>query len=225
MAGICSTSSPKSHATDAHRVVSVDLDGEAVADEFDTEQFDAVDWNSPLPVEWRHLTLKQLYVRLGIKKKRLAGVLFSELVGRCTNGDEATNVKQYSLLTKDVTKTNIGTAYANIPPGANGERSLVDFTGCTEFRLIVNVNHITAGAGQLQFRIVRDSDSAVLYESPLLSSAAGEKEADSANDAQAVNGWLPLPAAASGLGVVRFQGKSSVGADDPVVRRCLLFVR
>jgi hypothetical protein len=134
-------------------------------------------------------------------------------------------VKQYTLLAKDVTKTNIGTAYVNIPVGANGERSLVDFTGCTEYRIVLHVNMV--GSGLLGFRLVRDSDSAVLYERATIpgTNSAGEKELDTANDAEAVNGWLPLPAAASGLAVVRIQAKSQTGADDPQFRRCLLLVR
>jgi len=225
MAGICTNSTRINGSGCDHRSIAVALDGESIVDQFIGADLDAADWNDVIHSDWYGLTLKQLFVRLGIKYARLRGIALDDLLNRVTNGEEATNVKQYALLSKDVTKTNIGTAYVDIPPGANGERSLVDFTGCTEFRLIVNVNHITASAGQLRLRIVRDSDSAVLYESPQLSSAAGEKEADSASDPSAVNGWLPLPAQASGLGIVRFQGKSSVAADDPVFRRCVLLVR
>jgi hypothetical protein len=123
-------------------------------------------------------------------------------------------VKQYVLLAKDVTKTNIGTSYVNIPPGLNGERSLVDFTGCTQFRLVLNMNAV--GSGAWGARVVRDSDNAVLFENDNIT-GAGEKELDT--------DWQTLPAAASGLTLVRLQGKSTTGADDPIYRRCVMLVR
>jgi hypothetical protein len=130
------------------------------------------------------------------------------------NGDEATNVKQWVILAKDVTRSNIGTAYVNVPPGLNGERSLIDFTGCTEYRLILNMNAV--GTGPWAVRLVRDSDDAVLHEATNIT-GAGEKELDT--------NWTTLPAAANGLVLVRLQAKSNVGADDPVFRRCVVLAR
>lgn len=143
------------------------------------------------------------------------GVPLESIAGRVVFGEEATNVKQYGILTKDVTKTNIGTSYVNVPPGANGERTLVEFTGCTEFRIMVH--GVLNGTGPYQMRIVRDSDNAVLYESASINAQAGEREFDS--------GILPLPAEATGLIYVRFQAKSTTATDDPVLRRCVLMVR
>jgi hypothetical protein len=229
MAGIVTTSTRKSGPGCDHRTLGVTLDGEAINFDALGADLSAVDWSTgTVPQDWLALAPKQLWVRLGaLWLHKVKGVAFDDAVGRVCNGEEATNVKQYNFFGPGaaLTKTNIGTAYTNIPIGANVERRLIDFTGCTQFRLIVNVNHVTAAAGQLQFRVVRDSDSAVLYESPLLSSSAGEKEADSANDAQAVGGWITLPAAASGLNLARFQGKSSVAADDPIFRGATLYVR
>src|SRR5690242_4785902 len=115
MAGICTNSTRKGGANCDHRSLTVALDGANVTDEFTGADLDAVDWDGLLPSDWRMLTLKQLWVRLGIKKKRLAGVTLDNLVGYCTNGDEATNVKIYSFFGPGaaITKTNIGTSYVN----------------------------------------------------------------------------------------------------------------
>jgi hypothetical protein len=206
MAGVVITSVRKSGAGCDHRLVTVSLDGESFEIHTGEAELDALPWGE---------AEKRLFILLGLKRLRVLGLALDDAAGRVCNGEEATNVKQYLLLAKDVTKTNIGTSYVNVPPGLNGERGLVEFTGCTEFRLVCNVNHV--GTGQLQLRVVRDSDSAVLYESPLLAAGAGEKELDA--------GWLPIPAAASGLGVVRFQARSTVGADDPQFRRLVMLVR
>jgi hypothetical protein len=205
MAGICTNSIRRGGPTCDHRTITVLLDGESITLDTGEGDLDGMAWDD---------AAKKLFLRLGLKRLRALGLALDNAIGRVTNGEEATNVKQYMLLSKDVTKTNIGTAYVNVPPGLNGERSLVEFTGCTEFRLVANVNIV--GTGNLQIRIVRDSDDAVLYESPNISTA-GEKELDT--------GWLALPAAASGLGVVRVQAKSSVGADDPLFRRVIMLVR
>lgn len=220
MAGICTNSVRKSHATDVHRVVTVALDGESLATELDAEWFDALDWNAQLPLEWRHITLKELYVLLGIKKLQVGGVLIENLKDRVTNGEEATNVKQYPLLMKDVIKSNIGTSYVNVPIGANGERTLIDFTGCTQFRVVLTAN--LPGTGPFSARVVRDSDSAVLFEQTGITSSSGtgagtERELDT--------DWRTLPSQASGLIYVRLQARSAAAADDPVFRKCVLGVQ
>lgn len=216
MAGICINSIPKSHATDGHRVVTVTLDGETITDEFFDEDFDALTWNDVLPSDWRTLTLKQIFVRLGVKKKRLEGVTFNQLIGRVTNGEEATNVKQYDFIAPGsaVTKNNIGTAYVDVLPGANGQRVLVDCTGCTQFRIVVTANLVATGP--FQARVVKDSDSMVLYESPSLTQT-GERELDT--------DWQTLPAWATGMEVLRLQAKSATASDDPVFRRCVMLLR
>ena len=146
------------------------------------------------------------------------GWLLSEFLNRVAHGDEATNVKLYTFFGPGaaITKTNIGTAYVNIPVGLSGERVVVDFTGCTQFRFMLNANLI--GTGQWGARCVRDGDSEVLIEQANLG-AAGERELDS--------DWQNLPAAFLGQGLtfLRVQGKSTTAADDPVFRRCQLGLR
>lgn len=156
------------------------------------------------------------YFLLNVRLLRQSGVTLGQMAGRVLRGDEATNVKSYDLIGAGaaITKTNIGTSYVNICPGANGERSLIDFTGGTEFRIVLNANLI--GTGQWGARVVKDSDNTVLFEAANLG-AAGERELDS--------GWTAIPAGFSGLEVVRLQGKSTTGADDPVFRRCVVLVR
>jgi hypothetical protein len=156
------------------------------------------------------------FVLLSMRRLRQKGVTLGQFINRVTHGEEATNVKTYNLIAPGsaITKTNIGAAYTNVLPGANGERSLIDFTGCTEFRVVLNANLV--GTGQWGARVVKDSDSAVLFEQANLG-AAGERELDS--------GWQTIPAGFTGLEIVRLQAKSQTAADDPVFRRCVVLVR
>jgi hypothetical protein len=206
MAGICVTSIRKSGAGCDHRIVTVDLDGESIELHTGEGELDSMAWGDEE---------KRQFLLLSAKRARVLGLALDDAVGRVFIGEEATNVKQYGILTKDVTKTNIGASYVNVPPGANGERTLVEFTGCTQFRLTVHA--VLAQTGPYQMRIVRDSDDAVLYESASINAAAGEREFDT--------GIQELPAAATGLIYVRFQARSVTAADDPVFRRCILMVR
>lgn len=155
------------------------------------------------------------FLKFAVRHK---GVALAALLNRVIFGDEATNVKVYAFFGPGaaVTKTNIGTAYVNICLGLNGERQVVDLTGCTEYRLMLHANLI--GSGQFGARIVRDSDNTVLHESANLG-AAGERELDS--------DWQPLPAAFQNAGLVylRAQAKSQTAADDPVFRSLKLAVR
>jgi hypothetical protein len=153
------------------------------------------------------------YVRLCIRRN---GIPLDQLEGRVIRGDEATNVKQYDIIGAGsaITKTNIGTVYVDVLPGANGQRALIDFTGCLEYRIILTANLV--GTGPFGVRLVRDSDNAVLYENASIA-LTGERELDT--------NWQPLPAAASGLQLARLQAKSIVAADDPVFRRCIILVR
>jgi hypothetical protein len=205
MAGIVVTSVRKSGAGCDHRLVTVSLDGESFEVHTGEAELDAMPWTA---------AEKQQFILLGLKRLRVLGLALDNAPGRVCNGEEATNVKQYLLVSKDITKSNIGTAYVNIPIGANGERSLVEFTGCTQFRIVLNANHV--GTGPWQYRVIRDADNAVLYESPTISQT-GERELDT--------DWLDIPQAANGLELVRLQGKSGVASDDPVVRRCVMLVR
>lgn len=205
MAGICTNSTRRGGGSCDHRDVVVSLDGESITLDTGEHNLDSMAWGD---------AEKRQFVLLGLKRLRVLGLALDSAVGRITNGEEATNVKQFALLMKDVTRTNIGTAYVNVMNGANGERSLVEFTGCTQYRLIANANLV--GTGPWRIRIVRDSDSAVLYESPDITQS-GERELDT--------DWQTLPAEANGLALVRMQAKSNVAADDPVFRRCIMLVR
>jgi hypothetical protein len=205
MAGICVTSIRKSGAGCDHRIVTVSLDGESIELHTGEGELDSMPWGAEE---------KRQFLLLSAKRARVLGLALDDAVGRVFIGEEATNVKQYMLLGKDVTKTNIGTAYVNVPVGANGERSLVEFTGSTQFRIIINANLVATGP--FGIRIVRDSDNAVLYENANIA-LTGERELDT--------DWQPLPAEASGLSLVRLQAKSTVGTDDPVFRRCVMLVR
>jgi len=93
---------------------------------------------------------------------------------------------------------------------------VVDFTGCTQFRFMLNANLV--GTGQWGARCVRDGDNEILIEQANLG-AAGERELDS--------DWVNLPAAFVGQGLtfLRVQGKSTTALDDPIFRRCQLGVR
>ena len=159
-------------------------------------------------------TLRSLGLRVLFQK----GVAFASFAGRVIHGDEATNVKIYNLFGPgaSLTKTNIGTAYVNICVGANGERQVVDLTGCTEFRLMLHAN--LAGSGQWGARVVRDGDNEVLFEQANLG-AGGERELDS--------DWTALPAAFLGQGLTLFraQAKSTTAADDPTFRSLKIGLR
>lgn len=207
MAGICTSVVRDSGGDCEHLTLTSDLDGESVS--ILTGHNDPR-WDVPLDAEEKK-ELLSLLARWWKGK----GANIAQFVGRVLAGEEGTNVKQYGILTRDVTKTNIGTSYVNVPPGLNGERSLVEFTGCTEYRLVVHA--VLAGTGPYALRMVRDSDNAVLHESTGIAAQAGEREFDT--------GIQTLPAAATGLIYVRFQAKSDTAADDPILRRCILMVR
>lgn len=157
--------------------------------------------------------LAQMY-RLAVRHR---GIALANLLNRVVVGDEATNVKQYNLIAPGVaiTKTNIGTAYVNILTEVNGCRTLVEFTGCTEFRLVLNA--VMPGTGVHGVRVIRDDGTGTLYENAAIAAQVAERELDT--------GWLPLPQGVNSLEVIRLQGKSTVGSDDPIYRRCVLLVR
>lgn len=204
MAGICTAVTSPHNC--GHKTVTVTIDGVAV----DLHEYDG-DPSDPLTAEEI-----ALFVRLGAKRLRARGVSWSQMLRRVTNGDEATNVKQYDFIGPGaaVTKTNIGTSYVNVLPGANGERILADLSGCTEFRVVLTANLV--GSGQWGARVIQDGDAAVLFEVANLG-AGGERELDS--------DWQPIPAGFDGLTLLRLQAKSTTAQDDPVFRRCALLVR
>jgi len=140
----------------------------------------------------------------------------STILGRVVVGEEATNVKSYNLLGPGlaVTKNNIGINYVNVLTGTNGERVLVDCTGCTEYRFIATVNLV--GVGPFGIRVVRDSDNVVFHAADVIA-LTGERELDT--------NWQPLPVGFSSEVLLRVQAKSVVATDDPVFRRITLVVR
>jgi hypothetical protein len=156
--------------------------------------------------------------QLCILAVRAEGGTFAALSGKVVVGVEASSVKTIDLFGPGaaLTKTNIGTAWVNICPGANGERVLVDLAdGYTEYRLVASANLV--GTGPFGIRVVRDSDDAVVYESASIA-LTGERELDT--------GWLAIPAGVKGsLLAVRAQAKSETASDDPVFRRIGLLVR
>lgn len=157
--------------------------------------------------------LEQL-IRLAVRHK---GIALVNLLNRVVLGDEATNVKAYTLFGPGVaiTKTNIGTGYVNVLPEANGGRSLVDFTGAVEFRAILNA--VLPGNGPHGIRLVRDDGQAVLFEAAAVPAQAGERELDS--------GWQPVPGDFTGQTLVRVEARSAFPNDDPIFRRCVLVTR
>lgn len=158
------------------------------------------------------------FVLLSARRLRQQGVTLAQFLNRVTHGEEPTSVKNYCLVAPGsaVTKTNIGAAYVNILTGTTGQAVPVDFTGCTQFRILADATQI--GTGVLGVQVVRHTDSAVLYANAAFGSAgAGDKALDT--------DWVTLPAQATGLILVRAQAKSTVATDDPVIRRVLLGVR
>ena len=71
------------------------------------------------------------------------------------------------------------------------------------------------GTGLLQVRLIRNSDLAVIYETPT-SVGAGEKRLDS--------GWQDFANAVDEM-YVRIQAKSTVNGDDPQFHGGVLYVK
>lgn len=204
MAGICTQTSGSGCG---HRSLTLNFDGVEITlprlHDDDLDSLDSADYEQ----------LARLLLRYARQHRNST---ITNFLGRVLLGEEATNVKIYTFFGPGaaITKTNIGSAYVNVCPGNSGERVLVDFTGCTEFRPMLTAN--LAAIGPFQVRIVRDGDSAVLYESPSIIQT-GERELDP--------GWQPIPQGFNGQEMLRLQAKSATISDDPVFRRCQLGVR
>lgn len=201
MAGICTANTNLGGVGDHHRHTTITFAGETFTFDFDDTELNSLGAVTTLD--------KRRMLETAIRLSRASGVSVVNFLNRVFVGDEGSNVKIWPILTKDVTKTNIGTSYVNVPVGLNGERKFVDFTGCTQFRIRLWANLI--GTGAFAARIIRDGDSTVLFESTNLG-AAGERELDS--------GWQNLPAGFTGEEVLRLQAKSATNTDDPVFRSC-----
>ena len=153
------------------------------------------------------------FLRLAVRARQFN---LSTLLNRVVVGEETTNVKAYNLLGPGlaVQKSNIGITYVNVLPGLNGERVLVDCTGCTQYRFIATVNFV--GTGPFGLRVVRDSDSRVFHAEDTIAQT-GERELDT--------DWQTLPVGFTGVELLRVQAKSIVATDDPIFRRVTLVVR
>lgn len=208
MAGICTNSIRDSGSGCNHLTHTVDLDGESITVKTGLND---PQWDQPLSTEEKRLMLQLL-----ARWRKSKGDNLAEFAGRVLAGEEATNVKTYDFIGPGVgvTKSNIGTAYVDVLPGANGQRILVDFAGCTEFRPVLTANLV--GTGPFGVRIVKDADNTVLFENANIA-LTGERELDP--------GWQAIPAGFTGLEVIRLQAKSSTAADDPLFRRCVLLIK
>lgn len=209
MAGICTNIVRESGGDCNHLLLTASLDGESIT--IETGRKDP-SWDAALSADEKRLMLKLL-----ARWWKGKGADLAAFVGRVLAGEEGTNMRMYPIITKDITKTNVGTAYVNVAAGANGERKYASFVGATQFRVRLWANLV--GTGPFGFRIVRDGDSAVLYENASIA-LTGERELDT--------DWQALPAAFQGQTdgtLLRLQAKSVVGADDPVIRGCDLGVQ
>lgn len=208
MPGICTAAVRDGGGACEHLTLTVDLDGEPVT--VKTGEHDP-EWQAALTADE-----KRQMLRLLARWWKAKGGNLADFVGRVLAGEEGHNLRVYTFFGPGaaLTKTNIGTAYVNVPIGLNGERIYVNFAGVTEFRGMVNANFV--GTGPWQIRIVRDGDNAVLYESPSLTQT-GERELDS--------GWAAIPGGFSGETFLRIQARSNVATDDPVFRRAELGLR
>lgn len=142
---------------------------------------------------------KDQLFRLAIRHK---GVALATLLNRVIYGDEATNVKIYDFFGPGLAlaRSNIGATPVNLLPGANGERLFADFTGCTEYRLMLHASIVNGTWGA---QVVRDADSEVLHVAPNLG-AAGERELDT--------DWQALPAEFIGEGIIPLRVQVASGA-------------
>lgn len=111
------------------------------------------------------------------------------------------------------TLTNIGTAYKNVyAVGDTGLEQLIDFTDFTQYRICYHLNKV--GSGTQSWRVT-DGTNALGEVSD--AGAAGHKKLDTA--------WQTLPAWATGEKLLRPQGKSTTGTDDPVFYAAVVYLK
>jgi hypothetical protein len=209
VAGICTAVTRDSGGDCMHLSLTAALDGESIT--IQTGENDPL-WGASLSAEEKRQLLKLLARWWKAKGHNLAS-----FVGRVLAGEEGTNMRIYPIITKDITRTNVGTAYVNVAMGANGERKYASFVGCTQARVRLWANLV--GTGPFGFRLIRDGDNEVLFENASIA-LTGERELDT--------DWFNLPAAflnqTNGT-LLRLQVKSNVAGDDPVIRGCDLGVQ
>lgn len=211
MADIC-TAADDPCASGGHRTVTIPILG--------------------VPVTWRPCESelaapftdeeRQLFASFLARARFQSGVPLAQFAGRVMRGDEATNVKVYTLFGPGVAvvKSSIGTSYSNILTEANGAPILVDFSGCT--KMYPQLYGLLPGTGAQSYgiRIVRHSDDQVLYEAP---SVGAQNNAERELD----QGWVDLPAWAINAGEVfiRIQARGSVASLSPTFRCARLGVK
>lgn len=122
---------------------------------------------------------------------------------------------QACVWSKDITKTNLPTAYTNIYIGNGGEGQLVNFGGYKQYRLVVAVNKV--GTGTQTAALVDVANAANLVEIAD-AAAAGEHTLDS--------GWTNLSAwMSNGDFILKPMAKTTVSTDDPIYRGFALYLR
>lgn len=209
MAGVVTATATLS-ACGRERSLTITLNGV----EYSIPHMHEVDAAIPLSDAERDDVLRAL-VRLVCTTKSLT---LATLLNRVVLGEEATNVKPYTLFGPGlaITKTNIGTSYVDIITAeANGGRMLVDFTGVTKIRPVVRGD--LPGTGPYSIRIVKDSDNTVLFEQTGITANGNPRELDP--------GWQDIPAGFTSELAVRVQARSNTGSDDPVFRAAVLLVK
>ena len=118
---------------------------------------------------------------------------------------------------RSVTMTNIGTAYKTIYDStAFDEEHLsgIDFANVTDIRIIAIWGYIGGGTQQLRW-VDQASDANVLWESGTFT--ADQDPLDS--------GWVTKPAWATGFFRIKWQGKSTIAANDPVAKGYKILLR
>ena len=122
---------------------------------------------------------------------------------------------QSCVWSKDITKTNLPTAYTNVYIGNGGEGQLVNFGGYKQYRFVVAVNKV--GTGTQTAALVDVANAANLVELAD-AAAAGEHTLDS--------GWTNLSAwMSNGDFILKPMAKSTNSADDPIYRGFALYLR
>lgn len=147
-------------------------------------------------------------------QKRYEGGQWATPPGGGGNGP-VMHLVAYAALSK--TMTNIGTAYKDIYVALTdlgNDKHLIDFGGAASFRIVYIWDYV--GIGNQQVRWVNQVDNNnVLHESALFTSDRDPGD----------SGWLALPAWATGEKTIEWQGKSSVGADDPVAKGFRIYLK
>jgi len=107
--------------------------------------------------------------------------------------------------------------WGNIFVGANGQRQVANFTGYTQYRVLLHYNQPASGAGTLQFRVVDQVTQTNVLHSFAGNTGTGEIESDS--------GWADLPAWAGGDAFIVPQIQANNTTTDPIFRSLAVYLR